>query len=286
MWFILSILTAGFYAVTGAWSKQVTNYVNRYTATWSIFTFGIPVILLSFSFAGMPESIGSKFFWAMPGSLFLNMAGFTMFVTALKISPLSLTYPFLAFSPVFLILTGFIFLGEMPDASGIGGIIMVTAGAYIINIKKEESGILDPIKAIGREKGSLLMLVVAFIWSFAAVFDKVAVLASSPFFYLTIFNVGFFLVYMIFLKRVNPGFISEVKENFSKLFILGFLSGLTVIFQMVAIKLAFVSYVIAIKRSGMILTLLIGGVYFKENITKFNIIGTILMAAGVILIGI
>lgn len=286
MWFILATLTAVFYALSGAWSKRVTGYVNRHTTTWSMFTFGIPAIFIAFIIAGMPQNIGKSFYWAMPASLVFNMVGFTLFITALKISPLSLTFPFLAFSPVFLILTGFIFLGEMPDASGMAGIVLVTAGGYILNIKKEETGILAPVKAIGREKGSVLMLIVSFIWSFGAVFDKVAVLASSPFFYLIIFNTGFFLVYMIFLKKVNPEFIVEVKENFTKLLILGTLAGLTVIFQMAAIKLAFVSYVIAIKRSGMILTLLIGGIYFREKITKFNIIGTLLMAAGVVFIGI
>ncbi|MDA3793158.1 MAG: hypothetical protein PF545_05845, partial [Elusimicrobia bacterium] len=84
MWIILSIVTAVFYALSGAWSKRVTGYVNNYTATWSMFTFGIPFIFLAFLIAGMPESVGGNFFWAMPGSLILNMVGFTMFVTALK----------------------------------------------------------------------------------------------------------------------------------------------------------------------------------------------------------
>ncbi len=285
MWFILSILTAVFYAAQGAWIKKTTKEVDRFTTTWAMFSFAIPVLIIPLLITGIPD-IGPKFFWAAPGTLVLNMVAFTLFVTALKVSPLSLTYPFLALTPIFLIGTGYLFLGELPDLSGLAGIILITAGAYLINFKEISRGILAPIKEIKNEKGSLLMLIVAFIWSFAGAMDKVAVEASSPFFFNVAFNTGFLILYLPFLKYKTPEFTKEIKEHKGKLFVLGLFGALMVICQMVALRLTLVSYVIAIKRSGMLITLIIGKLFFDEKITTFNIGGTVLMCLGLILIGI
>ncbi|MGM0440982.1 MAG: EamA family transporter [Elusimicrobiota bacterium] len=285
MWFVLSLLTAVFYAAQGAWSKKTTKKVDRFTTTWSMFSFALPVLIIPLLITGIPQ-ISTNFFWAAPGSLILNMVAYTLFVTALELSPLSLTYPFLSFTPIFLIGTGYLFLGELPDLKGLTGIILITGGAYLINFKEISRGILAPIKEIKNEKGSLIMLIVAFIWSFAGAMDKVAVEASSPFFFIVVFNTGFLIFYLPFLKYKNPDFEKEVVKHKGKLFILGVFGAFMVISQMVALKLTLVSYVIAIKRSGMLFTLLIGKVFFDEKITTFNVVGTVLMCLGLILIGI
>jgi len=283
MWIFLSVLTAIFYALEGAWGKVLTKKVNRNTITWAMFTFGIPYILIAAAFTGVPE-IKNDFYWSALLSVAINMVAFTIFVKALKISPLTLTYPFLSFSPVFLIFTGYIFLGEIPSMEGVIGIILITGGAYVLNISGAGRGLLAPVKAIKKEKGSLLMFIVSLMWSFAATFDKVAVLSSSPFFYLVVFNISFFLFYMPYLYHENPDFISEVKSCFPQLVLLGALGGLMVIFQMTALKAALVSYVIAIKRSGMLFTMLIGHFLFKEKAGAARVIGTLLMVAGIFMI--
>lgn len=215
----------------------------------------------------------------------INMLAFTLFVQALKVSPLSLTFPFLAFTPVFLIFTSYFLLGELPGLYGIAGIVLVTCGAYVLNLDRiKEGGILAPFMAIKDEKGSVLMLIVSVLWSFAASLDKVALLASSPFFYILAFHMGFFLLYLPFLVRVNPVFLKEVKDHFPMLCILGVFEGLLVVFQMTALKVALVSYVIAIKRSGMIFTLIMGWLFFREKLSFFRVLGTVMMVFGVCMI--
>ncbi len=283
MWIIFSILTAFFYAAKGAWSKKVTRIVNTYTVTWSMFTFAIPILAVPLAVFGIPD-IQPNFYWSCLGSLIINMVAVTIFVEALKISPLSMTFPFLTFTPVFLIFTGFIFLGEFPSIAGIFGILVVTIGAYVLNIRKMSEGLLVPFKLIIKEKGSLLMLIVAFLWSFSAAMDKVAVLSSSPYFYIFVFCICFFIFYIPFLVIVNPKFINEVKRNYIKLSVLGVFGGLLLICQMTAVKIAFVSYVIAIKRAGIVFSLIFGWMFFKEKLTVYKIIGTLIMIAGMLMI--
>ena len=234
MWIILSILTAFFYAVQGTWSKKVTKTVTIYTTTWAMFTFAIPLLIIPLLLTGIPV-IKLSFLWSSLSSIIINMVAVTLFVKALKISPLNMTYPFLAFTPVFLIFTGYIFLGEVPDTRGLIGIILITIGAYVLNIDKIKDGFSGPINAIKKEKGAVLMLIVALLWSFAAALDKVAVLASSPYFYMLAFNTGFFILYLPFLFKIKPDFINEVKSNFFKLFFLGILGSLLFLSQMIAL---------------------------------------------------
>ena len=283
MWIVLSLLTALFYALGGAWTKKIMTRLDRYTVTWAMFAFALPIVAAVVIFTGIPE-IKPKFYWGGAGTLLLNMVAFTMFVKALKLSPLSLTFPFLSFTPVFLIFTGFIFLGEMPTPRAMAGVVFTAAGAYVLNLGRIKEGFFAPVKAVVSEKGSLLMLGVSFIWSFAATFDKVALLGSDPFFFILAFNTGFTLLYLPFVLKVNPSFTKELKNRPGDLLVLGALSGLMVIFQMAALRGAYVSYVIAIKRSGVIFTLLLGRIFFEENIDSSRITGTFMMAAGVFLI--
>lgn len=283
MWIFFSILTAILYAVQGAYSKKITGKINMYTVTWAMWALSIPVLLIPAIYYGIPV-IKQPFFWSAPTGLLINMVGFTLFVYAVKIAPLSITYPFLGFTPVFMIFTGYIFLGEVPSIIGIIGIVLIAAGAYVLNFDRLNQGILGPIKAIRDEKGAMVMLLVSLIWSFAATLDKVSVLASSPYSYILIFSIGFMVCYLPVLYYKSPGWVNELKTNFLSLLFLGTIGGFMLISQMTAIETAYVSYVVAIKRTGMFLALLFGVIFFGEKLSIFKIAGTLLMAFGVILI--
>jgi uncharacterized membrane protein len=74
----------------------------------------------------------------------LEIAAIILYVKAIKLSPLSLTIPFLAVSPVFIILIAFILLGEFPDRSGLLGILLIVIGAYLLNIKTTKEDLSRP----------------------------------------------------------------------------------------------------------------------------------------------
>ena len=58
----------------------------------------------------------------------------------------------------------------------------------------------------------------------------------------------------------------------------------SILAQMMAIQLTLVSYVIAIKRSGMLLSVLIGVAFFGERGLRQRLLGAAMMSAGVTLI--
>jgi len=55
-------------------------------------------------------------------------------IQAIRSSPLALTLPYLAFTPVFVALTGLLVLGERIPPRGLAGIGLVVLGAWMLNL--------------------------------------------------------------------------------------------------------------------------------------------------------
>jgi hypothetical protein len=77
-----------------------------------------------------------------------------LYFRALQISPLSLCVPFLSFTPVFLIPTGFLIVGELPSPLKALGVVLIVVGSLVMHRRLFAAGLLAPVKAVLREKGS------------------------------------------------------------------------------------------------------------------------------------
>ena len=71
-------------------------------------------------------------------SIVFGLVGNLFFMRALQISPLSLTIPFLSFSPVFTVLFSRALLGEAPQFLQALGIAGVVVGAFLLNLAWED----------------------------------------------------------------------------------------------------------------------------------------------------
>lgn len=280
MWVPLAVATAALFAMSGSYAKALSRNAHVYVVTWAMMSASLPVLLALVGVRGVPE-IGPGFLKAALISVGLNMVAVTIQVKALSISPLSLTVPFLAFTPLFMLVTSAFILHEAPDAKGLLGILLIVSGAYSINLDKLAGGVLAPFKAIVSEPGSRLMLLVSLLWSVTAAYDKVAVVESSPLFYATFFATAFGLLYAPLLafglRRTNlAGSLSL------RLLLLGAIAAAMILCQLTAIELTVASYVIAIKRAGMVLSVVLGYFFFKERKLRIRLVGAALMTAGVV----
>lgn len=282
VWVALAIITAVGFAASNSYAKALSTRTHIFIVTWSMMVLSLPWALAMLAMRGAP-SLDDGFYLAALGSVCLNMVAVTLQVRALSISPLSLTVPFLAFTPLFMLVTGAVVLGEAPDVRGIVGIVLVTAGAYTIFIEGPHRSLLEPLRAIRSEKGSVMMLLVAFIWSWAATFDKLAVLRSSPSYYAAFFAAAFGVLYSPFLV-IGLRTRKLERTQIPRLFLLGAFSAVMILSQLSAIELAMASYVIAIKRAGAVVAVLFGYLFFKERHLRARLAGAILMTLGVILI--
>ena len=56
-----------------------------------------------------------------------------LYQRAMQLSPVSLSVPYLAFTPMLLLVTSYFLLGERPSWRGVLGVVVMTAGAYGLN---------------------------------------------------------------------------------------------------------------------------------------------------------
>ncbi|RQD64585.1 MAG: EamA family transporter [Desulfonatronovibrio sp. MSAO_Bac4] len=283
MWIILSFLTAVCEALKDGLCKKSLQQYDVFTISWAWKVFSLPFIIPLIFFVPIPEVIPREFWVALLTGGGLNILATLLYIRAISLSDLSITLPLLSFTPVFLLITSPIMVGDIPAPLGFAGVFLIFLGSYILGIK-DRTTIFSPLQAIVKEPGARLMLMVALIWSVAANIDKIGVMATTPFFWAVCVQsfIAMGLTIVLFINR------SSMKGRFrtgtGMLLLMGFFTGAGFVFQMTAISIGLVPYVIAIKRMSIVLGVLIGGLYFMEKDLKTRLGAAFIMVAGVFLI--
>ena len=118
LWFILAIATALSVATGDALTKKFFGRFSPYDMSIASSIYSLPFLVVYIFFIRIPQ-LDTVFWWLASVLIPLDTFAFYLYMKAIKLSPLSLSIPFLSFTPVFMILTGFIVLGEVPNGWGI-----------------------------------------------------------------------------------------------------------------------------------------------------------------------
>lgn len=283
MWFVLGILSGLFFALMGVFSKRAVTKSNIYLVGFGQWLFALPVLFLAIFWLDWKIVNGHQFWYAFAVTVPLNILGTYIFLKSLSLEDISLVMPILSFTPLFLILTSNIILRELPSLIGIVGILLIVLGSYVLGLNKK-SKLLEPISYLFSNKAARLMLFLAFTYSISSNFDKIAILNSSPLTFAIISSL-FITAFFFLLVAKQSGFgISHFKTNFKYLLPVGFFWGLMTITQMTAINTGLVSYVISLKRTGGVFSVIFGFFFFRERNIKNRLIGASLMIIGAFLI--
>ena len=145
LWLPVSLLNAFFQSVSYALGKRGALKIDVLSATWSQSFFAlfilIPLVIVTYSFS----PVNSIFWAALLSTSALNTIAYILFIKAIKDSPLSLTLPIVNFTPLFLLITSPIMIGEFPKPLGLVGILTIVIGSYILNLSQKIHGSLEPI---------------------------------------------------------------------------------------------------------------------------------------------
>ena len=282
-WIIYSLLTALFESLKDVLGKKSLEKCNEYIVAWALRLFALP-FLLPLLFFTKEIVLGSGFWIALLAGGTLNLITTVLYMKAIKASDLSVTVPMLTFTPLFLLITSPIIVGEFPPLLGISGILLIVFGSYLLHLKEKQKGILAPFKAIITEKGPRLMLVVAFVFSITANIDKVGIQSSSVVLWAVAIHI-FTIITMVPLVWVTSrSCIHQLGKHRNVLIPLGFINALKYFFQLAALQFTLVAYVISIKRTSAILCVIFGALIFKETGIKERLTGSVIMVLGVLLI--
>ena len=288
LWFIFAFLAAFFDSAKGVFSKKSVKNIDEYVVSWASRFFTLLFLLTAFLFIEIPET-GDRYLIALLIGGGINAVTTVLVIKALKYSDLSVVAPIATFTPLFLLITSPLITGEIPTTFGLFGVLLIVFGSYMLNIKKRGDGYLAPFRALLKERGALLMLIVAFLWSITSNIDKIGVQDSSPIFWAI--SVNAFVALILFpvalfrLRKLKPSFTNgKLFQGLKTLVPIGLVAALMLACQMTAINMALVVYVISIKRISAVISVLFGHFIFKEKNIKERLLGSAIMIVGVLFI--
>jgi drug/metabolite transporter (DMT)-like permease len=286
-WLYLTLFSAFFLATADAVTKR---YLSHYPAGELVLVrFGVTAVLLLPLLLLQPWPALPAPFWGWVAALLpFEILAMWLYMKAIRRSPLSLTLPYLAFTPVFNTVTGYVLLGETVTLLGFSGIALVVCGAWLLNVDTVNSGsrrnIFAPFRAIASEPGSRLMLMVAALYSLTSVMGKGALQYVSPGFFGPFYCVLLRLVATVLFARrqVHPGKVLT-RHRLAHLGV-GLFMALMVLTHFYAIQHVEVAYMIAVKRTSLLFGMLYGAWLLREGGLVRNLAAGVLMVAGVCLI--
>ena len=282
-WFSFALLSAFALASADAVTKR---FLHEYSSRELVLVrFGVAGLLL------MPLALVNPLppvpapFWGLVLILIpLELTAMWLYMTAIRDAPLHLTVPYLAFTPVFNVATGWLVLGETVSVEGFAGILFIVAGAWLLNVRRGNGfGIrawLEPFHAIFRERGSRIMLGVAFIYSITSVLGKAAMGYATPLsfgsFYFSV--LGGVTILLFALPR--PAHLSVLVRRPGVHLLVGAFMAAMVLTHFHALARVEVAYMVSVKRTSLLFGIAYGAVWFGESGLLRHLAAGSLMVAG------
>ncbi|OGX33743.1 MAG: hypothetical protein A3C36_00565, partial [Omnitrophica WOR_2 bacterium RIFCSPHIGHO2_02_FULL_52_10] len=208
----------------------------------------------------------------------------TLYFKAIQSSDLSITMPMLAFTPLFLLITSPLMLGEFPGLLGIAGILLIVGGSYVMHFQRRQGGYLEPFKQLIRIRGPRYMLLVALLFSIGSNVDKIGVLNSSSLMWITLLNTGVAAALTVIMMWRVRDLKDKLRSVWPVLAVMGLCNAVALVCQMTAITMTLVPYLIAVKRTSVVMSSVFGFMLFKERGMRERLIGVLLMVLGVFLL--
>lgn len=283
MWLALAFFTAFVTSLQDVVAKTLSKRVSPYVTAWAWMFFSVPVFGLVL-IGQKPVVVGPGFWPALVGTTVVLTLSSVLMFKAIGSADLSQSVPLLSLTPLFLLVTSPIIVGEKPHPMGILGVVLIVVGSYRLFLDPSRGGFWAPFRTLLRERGSRYMLIVAFLASIGGNLDKVGVINSSPAAWgLAVHSAASATLGMIMLFKI-PDAGEQICRHWRRLALLGTLLGVMMITQMIAILMTQVPYLIAIKRTSVIMSSLWGFWFFKEKAAGRRLWAVLLMVAGVFVI--
>jgi len=200
---------------------------------------------------------------------------------------LSLVYPLSRGSgPLFVPILAIIFLQEQLSLPGVLGIVLVVVGIYFIHLNSfSVDSMLEPLRAM-RGSASLWALCTGGTIAGYSLIDKVGVsLVYPPVYIYLMFVISLLLLSPYVLVKEREALKTEWQVNRGPILINAFLVLFTYMMILFAFRISKVSYVVAAREVSIVFSALFGIFWLKEEHARQKLAGAVLIALGVVFIG-
>lgn len=242
--------------------------------------FGFPVGLAVLAFLPWPGV--QPDFWGWLGAVvILEFVAGSLVMHAIRVSPLSLSMPWLALTPVFLLFLGGLLLNEQVSGMGAAGVLAVLAGGAVLQASTARQSLL---RGVLREPGPRAMGLAAVVLAADILCIKQAILRSSPLFFTALFYAAAGPVTVGALAAIRRVRLEKLVSMPWAGLAVGSLCLVNTGVDFAAFALIPSAYAIGIKRLSILFTILAGGLFFGEGDMKTRLAAGSVMVLGTVLI--
>lgn len=241
------------------------------------------IVLVPLAIATWPADVPRETWaWLVPSAI-LEVIAVGFYLRSIQGADLSQSLPYHAFTPVLVAGIGGPILGEAVSGTGLAGILLVFAGAWLLNINEFREGWHRPLTAPLRQRSARLMLLAASIYAFTGVFSRAPLAFLPPTFLGALY---FTLVGVTAWIGLDPrGRVLRTLpwRNVWLWATVGWMT-LMIVTHFVALVGVKTAYMLAVKRTSLLWGIVLGALWLGEPDLRRNLLAGGVMVAGVALI--
>jgi uncharacterized membrane protein len=290
MWIFLALLSACGSAGSSFSLKRAVGHGGAVVSTVAARLVAGTILLGLVAALGVWPEL-SPAYWRAAGMVLVPEVLGTIFLTlALRAGDLSLVQPLLGLLPPLVMAGGVVFLDEVPTREAGLGVALVTVGVYCVGLAPGAS-LLQPLRALARERASWYAVASACAWSLATLVHKMGIAAVGPFPWAVTLALGTGLALAALLPwmawKAPAGIGLPAARTPWGRFVA--LAGCCFALQQVGLHLAFratqTGYVIAITSTGILFATVLGIVLLRERAAAgTRLAGALLISGGAMLV--
>lgn len=287
-WFFIALSSALLSAAAAITQKKV---LFKLTAVEFSFVISILNVILSiplfFNVESFPVSSAGIIILVIKSVM--GSIAFLCIMLALKNLEISNALPLLALTPGVIAIIAYFYLNEALKNTEIFGLLLLIAGTYVLE-SKFAGDLLHPFKIFFKSKFHHYILLALILMSISSILDKLLLkeYGFTPL-VLTItqqvlYAVFFSVVYIFTSHKKLITLITESRSEFLLVVLIAFLTLGYRYSQNLAVSMAPVSLVIAVKRTSVFWATIVGGKIFSDKHLLRKSIAVLIIIAGAMLI--
>lgn len=283
--FALVVLSAGMHAY---WNYLLKKSEDTRVFIW-LFLLGSMLIFFPFFIFFAPIDIPVSGWCCILTAGLVHALYLVSLSSAYEKGDLSLVYPLARSAPIIFVLIGaMLFLGEMPSEIGMAGMTLIILGCYALHLDSLRA-LFPPLtlKSLNSKPSQLALLTAGFIALYSLI-DRVGIEYVQIFGYIYLVFVFMFVFYtpFILIRRDKGEIKAEWASNRRNILIVAFLCFFTFFLVLIAMSLAKLSYVVALRQLSIIFSVVLGAWVLKEEHGDIRFMASVLIFAGAFLIAI
>jgi len=276
---LLLVLAAA--AIHATWNALTKRAQDQLAFLWSSVSLATLVLLPAGWALLPPEGVPGAAWPFLVATSVIHAVYFYVLGRAYGSGEFSLVYPIARGLGVALVpLAAFFFLDERPSPLGALGVLLVVAG--IVGINLSSAGLISAGLSSLMSAGTGWALVTGLSIAAYSLVDKAGVARLHPVPYIAILGVGMSLLLVPAMVRRRVALAREWQTNWRAILVASTLNLTSYLLVLFAFRLSKAGYVVAAREISIVLSVVIGRLWFGERGLGARFAAASLVLAGVI----